>query len=124
MANELTVSASLSFVKGNTNVSMSKNGLQVTVSGSQYIRNVQSINHAAEEAIQMGELASLTPGYSFWRNNDSTNFVELRPATSVADFAKMKAGEIALFRFADGMTAPYGQADTAAVEVEYIIVED
>ena len=120
MANELTLSASLAFAKGNANTGLSKGGLQVTVTGTQYLSNIQSVGFAAEEALVVSEG---TLGYCFMRNNDATNYVEVRPGTGVADLIRLNAGEIALFRFAADVTAPFVQANTAAVELEYIIIE-
>jgi hypothetical protein len=39
MANEITVSGSLEFSKGSLDVDLSKGSLQVTVTGTEYIRN-------------------------------------------------------------------------------------
>lgn len=124
MAQELTVTASLSFAKGNVQANgLTKSGQRFNVNGTKYIRGVQSIGFAAAEAIQLGEIAA--PGWLLVQNNDATNFVELhtQAAAGVA-FAKLQPGEFALLRLGSGVTAPAAKADTAAVEIEYMVVEE
>ena len=43
-------------------------------------------------------------------------------ATGGTKCVKLLAGEVAMFRFGSGVTAPYIIADTAACQVEYIII--
>jgi hypothetical protein len=121
MANELTISTSMTFSKGGATQSMSKNGLQVTVSGTKYVKGSQSIA-TTETAIKLGDLASL--GFCMIRNTDATNFVSIRAGTGTGNFLKILPGETqGPFRFGSGATAPYAIADTAAVILEYMIVE-
>jgi hypothetical protein len=118
MANELTVSASLSFSKAGIAVSASKTGLLVTVAGDAYVRNIQTIG-TSEEAIVLGDSGSA--GYCFLRNLDATNYVTIRPGTGTADLIKLQAGEIALFRLA---VAPWAIANTGACQLEVVIIEN
>lgn len=121
MANEATVTASLDFLKGNVAiVSRAVTALKVTVAGAKYTQIVQEIGFAAEEAIDLGDVG--TPGLCWMKNLDGTNFLEVRPATAVADMIKMKAGEPALFRMA--ATAPFAQADTGNVNLEMLLLDD
>lgn len=122
MANEITHSSSLSFLKdgvsGNT---MAVARSQYTVTGYRYFRQVQSVT-TSEAALQLGSLASL--GWCFMKNLDATNFVQVKTATAGALMLKLKAGESAVFRFGSGVTAPFIIADTGTCKVEYMIVED
>ena len=120
MANELTISGSIKFAKGAKSVSLAKSGVQLDVAGDNYIQKTQSIG-TSEEAIDLGDIT--IPGYAFFVNLDSTNFVSLRDATGADDMIDIPPGGIALFKFHAGATAPYAIADTAAVEIEYLIVE-
>lgn len=121
MADELTVSAAFEFVKGNLeSIGRSITDLEIDVSGSRFIHNVQQFG-TTEEAISKGELATL--GWAFFKNLDVTNFAQILTATSGVAFAKMLAGEFAFFRFGSGISAPFGIADTAACYVEYVIFE-
>lgn len=119
MANELTVSCSLRFSKSGREVSKSYSGIQVTVSGDKWVFGVQEIG-TSEEAIDVGDIG--TAGFMICKNLDATNFVEIRPGSATADLVKMKAGEPAMFRLA--LNGPYAIADTAAVDLEFLILED
>jgi hypothetical protein len=123
MANEATVSATLLFAKGSiASQGFQKTNLQFTVSGQKYVRCVQNIG-TSPEALNMGEIS--TPGLAFFFNLDTTNYVEIlsQVAGGVA-IAKLKPGEVALFRLPAGMTAPAAQANTSAVNLEYLVLED
>ena len=119
MAAELTISsASFSFVKsGSPSISGTLAGLTPTVSGAQYMDNVQNVG-TSEEAILLGDVAP--GGYVFIQNLDPTNFVSLRQATGAANFIKLLAGEWAIFRMSVDTTAPFAIADTAAVNVRFL----
>ncbi len=120
MSNELTVTGIVRFDNGSISVDFGKASIKLDVSGDKYVHRIQEIG-TSEEAIGLGDLG--TPGYAIFFNRDSTNFVEIRPATGVADLVKLKAGEIAVFRITSDAT-PYAIADTAAVDLEYLIIED
>lgn len=120
MANELTVSASLSFTKGSITAALAKNGLQITITGTKKLENVQNIG-TSEEALQLGDLGSAAGCWLLLINRDPTNYVNIRPATGVADMCKVMPGEPALFRVAGA--APYAIANTAACNVEYVLIE-
>lgn len=119
MADELTISLSMDFTKSGVNVSISKAGLTIDVSGSKYTRLVQNVG-TSEEALDIGDIG--TAGYCFIRNLDPTNYVSLRPGSGTANFIKLKAGEAALFRLA--LNGPYAIANSSACNVEIVIIED
>lgn len=122
MANELTVSLTLQFAKGNVaSVGFVKSNLQFTVAGQKYVRTVQNIGTSIE-ALAMGEVA--TPGWYFFFNLDATNYVEILTAIAGVAFLKLKPGEAAVGRLPTAITAPAAQANTGAVNLEYQIVED
>jgi hypothetical protein len=118
MANELTLSGSIKFAKSNVEDGMAKGGLQVDVTGSKCTHMVQAIG-TSEEAIDIGDIG--TSGYMFVVNRDTTNYVSIRPGTGTANCIKLKAGEFALFRIE---TAPWAIANTAACNIEFLIVEN
>ena len=118
MANELTLSATMKFTKGERKVSVARSGLQLDVAGTDYIQKTQTIGTSAE-ALVLGDIG--TPGYMFVRNLDSTNFVEIRHGADGADVVKVRAGGIALFELAS--STPYAIADTASVEIEVAMIE-
>lgn len=119
MANEVTIEVSLEFAKGNV-AEVSRSGTKtVTVSGTPYFQQVQNIN-TSEEQLAFGDVS--TPGWCFLKNLDATNYVEIRPATGVADLIRLNALEFCLFRFAADCTAPYAIANTAAVNLEILLI--
>ena len=120
MADELTINLSMSLVKGNVSMSRSDK-LTVDVTGTGLIHNVQNIGFAAAEALTVAADIG-TEGYMFCRNIDATNFVYIGPdSTGIVNFIKLLPTEIAMFRLATGTIM--AQADTAAVDLEYWIIE-
>jgi hypothetical protein len=119
MADELTLSGVLSFLKNGVKVSLDLGTLEFDVSGDKYVHAVQTVG-TSEEAIGIGDLGTL--GFAVFVNRDDTNFCEIRPGTGTADLIKLKPGEFALFRFT--MNTPYIIADTDSVLVEYVIIEN
>ena len=119
MAAELSISnLTISFAKtGSPSVSTTVAAITPTVSGAQYMDNVQNVG-TSEEAILLGDVAP--GGYVFIQNLDTTNFVSLRQATAAANFIKLLAGEWAIFRMSVDTTAPFAIADTAAVNVRFL----
>jgi hypothetical protein len=120
MADEITAQVRLTFSKGGISLSRGPNSFNVDVSGSDAIHATQNIDTTAEN-IAKGDIT--TPGYMWVKNLDSTNFVEIGyDDTGFKNLIKLKAGEEALFRLTQ--TTPQAKADTAAVDIEYMIIED
>jgi hypothetical protein len=118
LANELTITASLSFSKGEFSALLNKTGIQLDVAGEDYVEMSQLVL-VTEAALDLGAIT--TPGYILMYNPDTTNFVEIRPATGVADCVKIPAGGIALFM--NAAVAPFIISDTASVRVYYLLIE-
>lgn len=120
MANELTLTASLAFAKGNVaSTSRSASNATVTVSGTAYAAIVQNVG-TSEEQLDFGAVA--TPGYALIKNLDATNYVEIRAGTGVADLIKIPAGKSCLFPFAADCTAPYAIANSSACDIEMLLI--
>ncbi len=120
MANELTISLELEYVSGQSKTRLiEKKSKRFTVVGSLRSQGVQSIG-TSEEAIGLNSVVNL--GFAYFENLDSTNFVEIRPATAVADCIRLNAGEFCFLRLAAD-AAPFAIADTAAVDLQFIIWE-
>ena len=123
MANELTMSGSVKFAKSGTSVLVDFGTIQMDVAGSQYIHMVQSVP-TSEEAINLGTGGEIAAGGMFCaRNLSTTNFVSIRQATGAADLVRLDPLDFCIFRLDDDATAPFWIADTAACEVEYLIIE-
>ncbi len=120
MADELTLNATLNYSDDeDADETLQAAEVLATVSAKKYVKSKQNIG-TSEEAIGLGELASL--GWALFINRDTVNFLEIRVGTGGTKIVKLKAGEFAFFRFGSGITAPFAIADTAAVQLEYIIV--
>jgi len=118
MADELTLRVSLSFEKTGRLAELLLGPLKRDVAGNKPLSNVQSVG-TAEEAIVVGDAG--VGGYFVAVNRDATNFVELRGATGGADLVRLEPGDVCLFRLTDDATL-YAIANTAAVDLEYVIV--
>ena len=119
MSNEATVRVSLAFEKGGTSMTLSIGPLDSDVSGTLPQWKKASIGFAAEEALDLGDAGA--GGLFMAVNRDTTNYVEIRPNTGVADLVKLKPGEPCLFRLAAD-AVPYALANTAAVPLEYLVI--
>jgi len=118
MANEAIVSVSLQFKKGNVDHTLSDAAKTFDVTGTRYIRAVQNVG-TSEEALDMGDITD--PGWAYFRNLDSSNYVEIRAATGDTACIRINAGESCCFRLI--ATAPFVIANTGAIDLEYMIVQ-
>jgi hypothetical protein len=116
LAKEITITSTLKYSKNGANASV---GTTFTAdqTGDKYESGVQSIG-TTEEALVKGDVGIV--GYVAVRNLDATNFVQLGATAGVYSI-KLLPGKGAVLPW-DGTTV-LAKADTAAVEVEYLIVE-
>lgn len=120
MSNEITLNASLAYSDSeNTEDAVALVNLLATVATKRITRVKQSIA-ITETAISLGGVSA--PGWAMFVNRDETNFIELRVATSGAKFAKLKPGEFALLRLGSGAQVPYAISDTAACQLDLLLV--
>jgi len=122
MANELTITGSLRFIKGSSKFERNPGTLQFDVSGSPFAAGAQSIGTATHEAIAMNDVA--TAGWYFFRNLDQTNYVEVGKDVggTFHAFLKLEPNETSTGRLA--LNAPYAKANTGACVLEYGILSD
>lgn len=119
MADELMIRAFMRYVSSTKDIPFGES-TTVDVSGTKVLVNQQTVGTSAE-ALEVGDMT--TPGVIMLKNLDDTNFVELRDGADGADLVKILAGETSgPWRLAT--TTPYVIADTASVEVEYMLVEN
>lgn len=118
MASEITVSASLAFEKGSLAEELAQFTKQFTMTGTPFNKRSWSVP-TSSTAIPLGDVT--TPGWCFIRNTDTTNYVDITDAAD-SQVMRLKAGEFAMFRFA--ITGPKAKANTAAVVVEYLLLQD
>ena len=123
MATPIQVTAILGYTATGINAQLQTAGLAVSMTGSKYVEGVMSVpTTAGGTAIPVSALANL--GYAMLVNMDPTNYVQLLSAASGTVLIKLLPGDIALFRFDGGITAPALLAHTAAVNVQYLILEN
>ena len=118
MANELNLTLSLLYTKGLAVFDRSITN-QITVTGTAVTHDVQNIG-TTEETLALGDVSP--SGFAFFRNLDGTNYVELGKATGVYA-VKLKAGEWSLLRL-DTWSSIFAKANTAAVDLEYMLISD
>ncbi len=118
MANELRLNlGNFSFTKGTASASAPGQSLGVTVSGTHFIGNSQSIG-TGDETLALGDVA--TNGYVFFKNTDPTNFIIIGADGSSYPI-KLKPGEFAVMRW--NGAAIHAKADTATCILQYTIIE-
>lgn len=121
MADEITVAGSLSYIDSeNANEAIAPAAFVLSVATKKYTKFKQSIG-TSEEAVQLGEITS--PGYALFVNRDATNYIELRVGTAGAKFATLKpGGGFAILYLGAGAQAPFAIANTAACQMETLII--
>jgi hypothetical protein len=127
MADEITASVSLSYEDTeNTTGSLAVVNLVKTVTTKKITRLKQNVG-ITEEAIDLGDISA--PGYALFINRDTTNFINLKVATSGAIFAKLLPdtdgdgnGGFACLQLGSGAQAPFAIADTAACQMDVFII--
>jgi hypothetical protein len=123
VSEELTLSIKALYEKSGTEVTfpdLAAQEIGVTISGTRLLHSRQLIG-TSEEALELGDIA--TGGYFIAVNRDATNFVDLRSGTEAIDLVRLNAGEVCAFRISPDATAPFAIADTAAVDLEFLLLE-
>lgn len=130
MANEILVTAALQYTNAANNIAAtllqiggSTNNAQFSISGKNFVYATKSFSTSAGgTAIPLGAVGTL--GWAAVKNNDAANFIQVLTAVSGTTFLRVNAGEMALFRFDQSVTAPAILANTASVLTEYMILEN
>lgn len=118
MAGTINGAIHVTFTSGNVSYTRAFTLTDVATVGHNYVANVQEIG-TNEEALALGDVTA--PGYAILHNLDDENFVEIRAGSAEEDVIKLEPGDVQLVRFATA--TPYAIANTAAVDLEYIIFE-
>lgn len=124
MANEATVTVSLSYANPAANIisnTRTSGAVSVNVAAAPYEQNVQSVGFASRAVLGLGGVS--TVGYCLLHNADATNYIQVFPNATDAACLRLKAGEWALLRFDQGAT-PNVQANTAACNLEYFLLSN
>lgn len=127
MADEITIDATLSY----SDSEKTSDALQL-VDGdfsatTKLIAHLKQSIATSETAIKLGAVSAL--GYAMFKNLDPTNYIDLKVATSGAIFARLDPdvdgdghGGIALLKMGSGAQVPYAIANTAACQMEVLII--
>jgi hypothetical protein len=119
MANEISISGSLSVAKGTVSDSLSGTDT-LDLTGNNYIKSTQNISTAAT-AINIGSLPSI--GQFIVMNDDLTNPVDLLTSLAGTTFTHLGPGSMALGYFPSNITAPAAKATGGSVRIKYMIAE-
>lgn len=91
---------------------------QISQDSPGYIANSMTADTVAT-VVPLGGVMS--PHWSWFRNNDTINFVTIRNGLFGTDLCKLQAGEESPIPLNDGAVI-YIKADTAPVSVDYLII--
>jgi len=124
MANEINFNGSINIRKGNLVESFTPGSITIDLASDKGDGGVQEVCNLATCA--HGEAIGVTDvslgGVFFFRNLDTTNYVEIGTQVSgvFVPFLKLLAGEYCIGRL--GTVAPYGRANSGAVSLQYRIL--
>ena len=123
MDNEIQITASLSFAKGNIAKKTASKSFNATLAGTNYKQGTQLVpTTAGGTAIDVTGLANV--GTAYIQNNDASNYLTVLNAVSGTALLEILPGEGYTIRFATSVTAPALLANIASVQAEYLILED
>jgi len=122
LANEISLTAVLtankpSIMAGGA-VSKAITSLLATMTGNVYSEQTISVATGAT-AIPLGQVSS--PHWSFFKNLDANNYIQLQNGAAGAVFARLLAGECAFVPL-DATCVPYAVSNSAACLLEYLIL--
>lgn len=123
MANELGITATLNCTKGSY-AQQKVRSYSATFNGTHTSAGVQSIPTTAGGTAIVIAAAVATAGQAWFVNLDITNYLTIgtKPAGTFSPCIKIKPGEVAMFRLST--TTLYALADTAACDLEFLVMED
>ena len=127
MANEITVSGLLKILKGNHTESQNTGSIRFDQTTQGAFSSVVDVGTSIEE-VTFGDIALANVGWTFVRNLDVTNYVDIGPttdsATTIQEFARLEAGEFALFRMFPSIEGFAARANIASCKVKFMVLKD
>ncbi len=112
MANEILVTALLSFTKGLLTDSLSLSLAHFDLSGHNFVHRTQTLD-TTDTALDVADLS--TPGIGLFINHSETNNVQIKDASAGNVVPLLKLGEPCLMRFDPSVTAPVAAAVGATI---------
>lgn len=121
MANEATVTISFTWANG-TRKANANATVQFDITGTVVAQGIISVGTSAEQ-LDVGDVAA--PRLVFLRNHDATNYVEFGNwnAASPVYTGKLLAGDPSFFATGLASTDIALKANTAACDVEYLVLD-
>lgn len=123
MSNEIVYQFQIFLRNGSLQDQYSSGSKTTDQSAPLLIRNVQTIGTTVTgDALALGGVTGA--GYSVLQNLDASNFVDVgsNVGGTFYPFLRLEAGEQQLIRLA--VTTPYAKADTAPVNLFYVVYND
>ena len=117
----VTTETVMTYEKSGVSFTVSAPMVRVPVTGTAITRTIQEIDNSSAEQLDFGDVT--TPGMVWFRNLDATNYVEINAGTGLAMTIRLNAGDDCRFRCAPLATAPFAQANGAAVDLEMCLIE-
>ena len=126
MANELTVSASLSYTKNNHQLTFSPTAQQITVSGEEHSAGVLECGSGSHTAIPLVGMSASEQGYAAFRNVGTSTAshiaIGIEVSSTFHEVINLKGGEFAVLRL--GGTALHAKASAGTLHLQYSILEE
>jgi hypothetical protein len=122
VANEISLSTRLKVKKGSLAFDTGTVTQQANLSGTRFHHVVTNVGTTYQSLAIPAGIG--TPGESFFKNTDATNFIEigLEVASTFHPLVKLKPGRTA--RLPLSTDALFARANTAAVDLEVFVLED
>lgn len=126
MADEIRLVSGLRVTKGSLSLEKRQTTQLIDLAGTDYSAGTQSIPTTGTGTAVALTAAVGTPGVARFTNTDTTNYVELgrQVAGAFYAFVKLKAGESFDFRLGCSNSQIYAVANTSAVTLEHLVIED
>lgn len=119
MADEIAITMALVARKSGTLGGMDLGTFTVTMTGTNVLHNRQVVG-TAEEALLLGDCGS--GGWVIMKNHGPTNYVQVRGLSGQTPLVRLLVNEPWCGRL-DATSTPTVQANTAACDVEYWLLE-
>ena len=124
MANEITMVGQLTVLKGSLSFGIPRLTKLLTWTGTKYTQGTQTIGFAAHELVALGsDHSSAVGGMCLFINLDPTNYLELGidDSATFEPLIRLVAGDFCMFR--STTSAIYARANTAACELQKLLME-
>ena len=123
MADEITISASLSVNNGIVSAKLAKVGLSIDLAGSDFTHQTQAVS-VSQAALDKGSISALGWFIGINRSTTAAEIISIRWASAEQAVVKIEPGEFACFRCGSDMTDPFLYTPTGTPILEYLLIED